>query len=657
MRRFWTTAKLVLLVLIAVVFFVAPFNQAQDTDPRYTYRFGCPAEEEYNYCPERYDSLQSDKDTYRKGETVTLTLSYLRDFEYYVEKVEVYLEPMFEYGLDLVYVEEEVGPIPQENDEWTWTWDQKDNSGEQVDAGRLYARITLNCCKNYRDYFKIERRGGTGDLFQVSEPEEVEEEVTIPSSPSGLRVEDASPREITITWADNSDDEDGFRIYRNGSRIATVDPDVTSYTDTGLDPGKDYSYQVAAYNTAGESGMSAQLTSTTGQELPSSPSGLRVEDASPREITITWADNSDDEDGFRIYRNGSRIATVDPDVTSYTDTGLDPGKDYSYQVAAYNTAGESGMSAQLTSTTGQELPSSPSGLRVEDASPREITITWADNSDDEDGFRIYRNGSRIATVDPDVTSYTDTGLDPGKDYSYQVAAYNSAGESSMSARLSSATKMEIPSSPSGLTTEATSPTEITLSWQDNSDNEDGFRIYRNGTRVATVGPNVTTYTHKNLNSETRYCYEVVSYNESGESETSNRNCAVTKVAIPEVPGNVRANALSPSQITISWGDNSDNEEGFRIYRDGSRIATVGPNVTSYTDTGLEAGKSYSYAVTAFNNSGESGIASTVNMRTMEVEKEPEREEPKEEPGITQAQLLAGIGVVLMVMGYIYTLEQ
>ncbi|MFP3953776.1 MAG: hypothetical protein ACLFVS_06595, partial [Candidatus Acetothermia bacterium] len=174
MRRFWTTARLVLLGLIAVVFFVAPLNQAQDRDSRYTYRFGCPAEEEYNYCPERYDSLQTDKENYRKGETVTVTLSDLRDFEYLVEKVEVYLEPMFEHGLDLVYVEEELGPIPIEKDEWSWKWDQKGNDGEQVEAGRLYVRITLNCCKNYRDYFKIEQRGGTGDLFQVSEPEEEE---------------------------------------------------------------------------------------------------------------------------------------------------------------------------------------------------------------------------------------------------------------------------------------------------------------------------------------------------------------------------------------------------------------------------------------------------------------------------------------------------
>ncbi|MFP3953876.1 MAG: fibronectin type III domain-containing protein, partial [Candidatus Acetothermia bacterium] len=196
---------------------------------------------------------------------------------------------------------------------------------------------------------------------------------------------------------------------------------------------------------------------------------------------------------------------------------------------------------------------------------------------------------------------------------------------------------------------------------DNSDDEDGFRIYRNGSRIATVGSNVTSYTHKNLNSETRYCYEVVAYNESGESGTSNRNCAVTKVSIPEVPGNVKAKALSPSRITITWRDDSENEDGFRIYRDGSRIATVGSNVTSYTDTGLEAGRSYSYAVTAFNDSGESGIARTVSMKAMEAEQEPEqepeREEPKEEePGLTQAQLLAGIGIVLMVMGYIFEIS-
>ncbi len=221
--------------------------------------------------------------------------------------------------------------------------------------------------------------------------------------------------------------------------------------------------------------------------------------------------------------------------------------------------------------------------------------------------------------------------------------------------------MEVPGSPSGLTVNALSPTRIKVSWQDNSDNEDGFRIYRNGNKIATVGPNTTSYVHKNLSSDTRYCYQVVSYNQGGESESTNRNCTVTLISIPQYPSNLSTDVLHSNRIKVSWQDNSDNEDGFRIYRNGNKIATVGPNTTSYTDTGLSPGTSYSYAVTAFNDSGESGVSSTVDTMTTEAiveeeEPEPEPEEvPKtEERPLSEVQLLAGIGIVLMVMGYIYS---
>lgn len=63
---------------------------------------------------------------------------------------------------------------------------------------------------------------------------------------------------------------------------------------------------------------------------------------------------------------------------------------------------------------------------------------------------------------------------------------------------------------------------------------------------------------------------------------------------------------------LKWEDTSDNEEGFRIYRitskDTTKIAEVGPNVTTYTDKGASGGTCY--AVSAFNSAGESALSNT-----------------------------------------------
>jgi titin len=47
-------------------------------------------------------------------------------------------------------------------------------------------------------------------------------------------------------------------------------------------------------------------------------------------------------------------------------------------------------------------------------------------------------------------------------------------------------------------------------------------------------------------------------------------------------------AASPTAIKISWNDGSDNETGFEI-NNGEISAMVGPDVTSYTWTGLSPG--------------------------------------------------------------------
>jgi parallel beta-helix repeat protein len=84
---------------------------------------------------------------------------------------------------------------------------------------------------------------------------------------------------------------------------------------------------------------------------------------------------------------------------------------------------------------------------------------------------------------------------------------------------------------------------------------------------------------------------------------------------PAAPTNVTATP-GPGYITVTWQDNSDNETGFVVYRDTAasgllapqamqEIAQVGQNQTTYTDTGVEPGVSYTYAVAAKGASGTS----------------------------------------------------
>lgn len=83
----------------------------------------------------------------------------------------------------------------------------------------------------------------------------------------------------------------------------------------------------------------------------------------------------------------------------------------------------------------------------------------------------------------------------------------------------------VPAAPSGLGLGAKKGT-LTLTWNDNANNETGFLIERsvNGgsfTQIAQVGANVRTFTNSGLNKNTTYTYRVRAFNANGNSAYSN----------------------------------------------------------------------------------------------------------------------------------------
>jgi hypothetical protein len=78
---------------------------------------------------------------------------------------------------------------------------------------------------------------------------------------------------------------------------------------------------------------------------------------------------------------------------------------------------------------------------------------------------------------------------------------------------------------------------LQLAWNDNSNNEDGFKIERKTgtsgtfTEIATPGPNVTSYNDAGLTDGATYCYRVRAFNSAGNSAYTPEGCATAKSTI------------------------------------------------------------------------------------------------------------------------------
>jgi predicted phage tail protein len=136
---------------------------------------------------------------------------------------------------------------------------------------------------------------------------------------------------------------------------------------------------------------------------------------------------------------------------------------------------------------------------------------------------------------------------------------------------------------------------------------------------------VTSYSNTGLTASTSYSYRVRAYNAAGDSGYSNTASAVTQAApaLPAAPTSLVATAVSRSQINLTWTDNATNEDGFKIERckgstctNFAQIATVGANVTSYSNTGLSSNTSYRYRVRAYNATGNSGYSNIAKAATL-----------------------------------------
>lgn len=175
-----------------------------------------------------------------------------------------------------------------------------------------------------------------------------------------------------------------------------------------------------------------------------------------------------------------------------------------------------------------------------------------------------------------------------------------------------------PAAPTNLTASAVSCSRIDLAWQDNSGDETQFHIERstdgsNFAEIDTVGAGVTSYNDTTAAAETTYWYRVRAYNSYGYSGYSNIDSAATPAcqgAPPAAPTNLQGSNKAKRKITLTWTDNANDEDGFYVYRctDGVNfqiIATLGANLSTYTDTSVSSGTYYYYKVCAYNSYGES----------------------------------------------------
>ncbi|MBS1150045.1 MAG: hypothetical protein H6Q89_1743 [Myxococcaceae bacterium] len=377
-------------------------------------------------------------------------------------------------------------------------------------------------------------------------------DMVAPSVPTSVVAMADSPSSIALTWAASTDDISGvasYRVMQNTVEVATVPAAFLTHTATLLGSGAMYCFQLAAVDVVGNRSMlstpPACATTPTTATGPNAPAGLTATTASYQQINLRWVDAANDERGFFIERSlttaagFARIASVgvvtDGGGFYADDGGLSGLTVYYYRVRAHNDAGTSAPSPEASAATLPTPPVAPSGFTATTLGSNTVRLAWVDNSMNEDGFSIDQSTLpdagfvAITQTGANTTNFTPQTLSPGTNFYYRLRSFNAGGSSATLGPVM-VTTLPAPNAPTLADAGAVAQTSMTITWQDNSTDELGFRIERalaaNGPYAQllkpdggapAVPPDTDTYLATGLTANTQYHFRVRALGDAGFS--------------------------------------------------------------------------------------------------------------------------------------------
>src|SRR3954447_19575778 len=451
--------------------------------------------------------------------------------------------------------------------------------------------------------------------FPGSEPDS-----TAPTPPTTLTPTVVSTSRIDLSWSGASDNVGvtGYQIYRAEGTAAPVklaEQTGTTFSDTTTSPSTDYTYSVYAIDAAGNRSAAKTATaSTTGAPdgtPPSQPGNLTASAPSSSVVNLSWTASTDNVGvvGYNVYRNGTLISqpitTPDPNPpTTYNDETAQPSTTYTYAVTAVDAAGNESTPASKSVTT----PPASGGGGTFTFAPTDDA--YVDSSVPTTNFgtatRLTADNSPQANV---LLKFNVAGLPSG-------CAVSSA---KLQLTVASTTNDNSPYGGDLYGSTNTTWAQSTVNW-----NSQPAAAATKTSSVATAvalstayiwdakalisGNGLVTFVVKSTSSDgARY------YSTEGGTAAQDPVLSVvcgsgggpTDTTPPSPPGTPTATAASSTQVNLSWPASSDDVgvTGYRVYRNGSTNPLGSPTPTSYADTAVVAGTSYTYTVSAVDAAG------------------------------------------------------
>ncbi len=236
-------------------------------------------------------------------------------------------------------------------------------------------------------------------------------DTTPPTVPTSLTATAISSSQINLSWTASTDNVGvtGYNVFRGGVKIGTVPG--TSFQDSGLSASTSYTYNVSAFDAAGNTSAQSAGASATTQAVSSGPaiSGVSVGSITTTGAMVSWTTDvvaTTQVEYGTTTAYGSRTTLDSALATSHSValTGLSTNTLYHYRVRSKNSSGVESISGDFAFQTSSVVDTTPPTIAIT-APANGVTVsgsvTVSANASDNVGVasvQFFLDGSNLGSL-------------------------------------------------------------------------------------------------------------------------------------------------------------------------------------------------------------------------------------------------------------------
>ncbi|XP_026058835.1 uncharacterized threonine-rich GPI-anchored glycoprotein PJ4664.02 isoform X3 [Carassius auratus] len=408
---------------------------------------------------------------------------------------------------------------------------------------------------------------------------------TKPDVIRNLSVANITTSSVFLTWEEAFGNRSFFKLHRTDDKTNTT-TNNTSYNITDLTAGVSYTFCISAVaadqSTEGETVCISQFTK------PDVIRNLSVANITTSSVFLTWEEAFGNRSFFKLHRTDDKTNTT-TNNTSYNITGLTAGVSYTFCISAVaadqSTEGETVCISQFTK------PDVIRNLSVANITTSSVFLTWEEAFGNRSFFKLHRTDDKTNTT-TNNTSYNITGLTAGVNYTFCISAV--AADQSTEGETVCISQFTKPDVIRNLSVANITISSVFLTWEEAIGNRSFFKLHRTDDKTNTTTNN-TSYNITGLTAGVSYtfCISAVAADQSTEGET----VCISQFTKPDVIRNLSVANITISSVFLTWEEAIGNRSFFKLHRTDDKTNTT-TNNTSYNITGLTAGVSYTFCISA-----------------------------------------------------------